>query len=211
LGNGDGTFQPATSIALEAAPVAVAVGDFNRDGRQDVAAVLNVLPSGTGGVAILLGNGDGTFEQGQILEVGMFPRGIAVGDLRGNGRQDLVVPSLNSGAVSVLLGNGDGTFEPARTVSSGLANAEPIDVAFADVNGDGQQDLVLADSYSNDVSILLGNGDGTFQPGRLYGTGFTPAGVAVGDFNGDGRPDVATADAGSNGVSILINGWRVKR
>jgi hypothetical protein len=128
-----------------------------------------------------------------------------VGDFRGDGHKDLAVANAFSNSVSVILGNGDGTFQPAQSVSPGVQGAEPYGIAIADFNGDGHQDLVLNNAYTDNVSILLGNGDGTFQPARLYGTRFTPFGVAVGDFNGDGRPDVATTNAGSNSVSILIN------
>src|SRR5260370_20006342 len=115
-----------------------------------------------GTVSILLGNGDGTFQPHVDYPVGIGPYSVAVGDLNGDGKLDLVVANYPSVfTVSVLLGNGDGTFKPQVTYPVGR---QPISVAVADLNGDGKLDLAVADFTDGFVSVLLGNGDGTFQP-----------------------------------------------
>src|SRR5207247_143990 len=155
---------------------------------------------------VLLGNGDGTFQPALSFAAGSNAVSVAVGDVNGDGRPDLVVADLglNTGysTVLVLLGNGDGTFQPARDFDVGT---HPISVAVGDVNGDGRPDLAVANAGSNNVSVLLGYGDGTFQPALSFAAGTYPVSVAVGDVNGDGRPDLATANYNSNDVSVLIN------
>jgi hypothetical protein len=133
---------------------------------------------------------------------------VAVGDFNGDGKPDLAVANFNwpnPGTVSVLLGKGDGTFLPAQSFPAGKY---PNSVAVGDFNGDGKPDLAVAnhgDIYGNGqgVSVLLGQGDGTFQPAQSFPAGSYPQSVAVGDFNGDGFPDLAVANYAW--VSILLN------
>src|SRR2546423_2725228 len=125
--------------------------------------------------------------------VGAGPYSVAAGDLNGDNRLDLVVANSLANSVSVLLGNGDGTFQPARNFDAGLGSG-PIWVLIVDVNGDGKPDILLANQSRNAVGVLLGNGDGTFQPPMNFDTaGNLPESIAVGDFNGDGKLDVAVA------------------
>jgi hypothetical protein len=134
--------------------------------------------------------------------VGTNPRGVAVADLNGDGRPDLVVTNFKSNTVSVLLGNGDGTFAAAHNFAVG---DEPSKGAvLADLNGDGRPDLAVANFGSNTVSVLLGNGDGTFAAAQNFATGTQPNGVVAADLNGDGRLDLATSNFGSNSVSVLL-------
>ncbi len=180
---------------------AVAVGDFNGDGKPDLAIAnfyyCNPYPTCTDGVVgVLLGNGDGTFRPAVGYDTGGSQAvSVAVADVNGDGRLDLVVANQLSDTVAVLLGNGDGTFQPAVTynLTSMYTGTIPDSVTVADVNGDGRPDLVVA-MYGTQVEVLLGNGDGTFQPPVIYGqlccgTGF----VAVADVNGDGKPDLVVA------------------
>src|SRR5205814_405368 len=132
------------------------------------------------------------------------PRSVAIGDVNGDGRPDLVVANDGSNSVSVLLGNGDGTFQ-AQTKYTTLG-ALPASVAIGDVNGDGRPDLVVAYEGPSGASVLRGNGDGTFQAQATYRTGDPPVSVAIGDVNGDGRPDLVTADYNNGAVSVLLNG-----
>src|SRR5215831_10388909 len=188
-------------------PVSVTVGDFNGDGIQDLAVANHEAYDGPDGISVLLGNGDGTFQAainfGSGGNVASF---VAVGDFNGDGVQDLVVANsgdFDSGNVSVLLGNGDGTFQTARSLGAG---SNPSSITVGDFNGDGIQDLAVANNgFSSDsVSVLLGNGDGTFQAAVNFGVGIRPAVVTVGDFNGDGIQDLAVANNGSNNVSVLL-------
>ena len=211
LGNGGGTFQPARTFATAGMnPVTVAVGDFNGDGRPDLAVTNSANTSSgavPGNVSVLLGNGDGTFQPARTLNVGITPAFVAVRDFNGDGRQDLAVANFRSSTVSVLLGNGDGTFLAARNFAAG---AGPLSFAVGDFNGDGVSDVAVANfdfniQGPNTVSVLLGNPDGTFQAPLSFGAGTNPDSVAVGDFNGDGLQDLAVANFNSNTVSVLIN------
>jgi hypothetical protein len=123
---------------------------------------------------------------------------IAVADVNGDGHLDLVVAYWNEGSVGVLLGKGDGTFQPVVKYNSGGTGAPSV--AVADVNGDGKPDIVVLNAWNQEgtVGVLLGNGDGTFQPPVTYDTGqySIPQSVAVGDLNGDGHPDIVVANFG---------------
>jgi hypothetical protein len=206
LGNGDGTFQNLVSYGVGAFPAGIAVADFNGDGITDLAVTNS--GGGTGNtVGVLLGNGDGTFQQQQTYTTGTNPYGIAVGDFNGDGIVDLAVTNSNADTVGVLLGKGDGTFQPQQTYPTG---ATPVGVAIADFNGDGTADLAVTNNNANSstVGVLLGNGDGTFQPQQIYTVGSSPVGIAAADFNGDGVPDLAAANefATPPSVSILLGG-----
>jgi hypothetical protein len=204
LGNGDGTFQAAKAYGTGGLyAFSVAVADVNRDGRPDV-LVTPCLASGCGRggeVSVLLGNGDGTFQTAvSYSSGGGDPFGLAVADVNGDGKVDLLISNLVDNTVGVLLGNGDGTFQPAVTYSSdpGSLPSVAISVGVADVNGDGKPDLLVVNqSVGGDgnnggaVALLLGNGDGTFQAAINYGSGaYQARAVAVADVNGDGRPDL---------------------
>jgi hypothetical protein len=197
LGNGNGTFQPAVTYDSGGySTSAVAVGDVNGDGNPDL-----VVSNGcgttsactTGSVSVLLGNGDGTFQPAVAYSSGGNQAlSVAVSDVNNDGKPDILVTNF-SGTVGVLLGNGDGTFQPVVTYSmSGGATG----VAVADVNNDGKPDLVViadagSDQYYAGVSVLLGNGDGTFQTAVLHGLDASyGTSVAVADVNGDGKLDI---------------------
>jgi YD repeat-containing protein len=202
-GNGDGTFQAQQQIAVGDAPNAAAVEDLNGDGKLDIVAA-NI---GSGDISVLLGNGDGTFQAEQRFSAGdgpfLGPRSIAVADLNGDSRPDLVTSNTGSEDISVLLGNGDGTFQAQQRV---MAGSPPGPVVAIDLNSDGKRDLIVApaSSGSNHIVVLLGNGDGTFQAGQSFLTGLFPSRVAVTDVNGDGKADVVTANFAAHDVSVLL-------
>src|SRR5213078_1140041 len=186
-------------------PSSVAVGDFNRDGRRDLA----VANRDSDSVSVLLGNGDGMFQRAVNYPVGScrgpdqhsFPWSVAVDDFNGDGLQDLVVATSGCQTVSVLWGKGDGTFE---LVGEFFAGISPVFVTVADLNRDGKKDLVVANFVSG-ASVLLGNDDGrSFQAPVSYTTGTQSWSVAVGDFNGDLLPDLAVANFDANTVSVLL-------
>jgi hypothetical protein len=179
------------------------VADFNGDGVPDLAVGGSYATT----VSVFLGNGDGTFQMARLLdgvEVGELT--LAVGDFNGDGMQDLAVASYHSNSVSVFLGNGDGSFQPA--VNFRPANGSfPDSIAVGDFNGDGMQDLVVSYLQWQDggnFSVLLGNGDGSFQAPRIFPVGIAGSqSVNVGDFNADGLPDLALGTGG--GLWVLIN------
>ena len=206
LGNGDGTFQPPKPFAAGDEPISLVAGDFNRDGRLDLAvADLGNFGTDPGGVSVLMGNGDGTFQGRQPSAVGGQPITVVAGDFTGDGRLDLATANYSSNNVSILLGNGDGTFQPQQQFAVG----QQADYMVAgDFNGDGRLDLAVADANSDFISVLLGNGDGTFQPPTEYAAGFAPDALVAGDFNGDGKLDLATEGfnyaTGSFDVAVLL-------
>ena len=203
LGNGSGGFTAASGspFAAGANPYSVAVGDFNGDGKPDLA----VANYSSNNVTVLLGNGSGGFTaaSGSPFAVGLLPVSVAVGDFNGDGKPDLAVANDADGNVTVLLGNGSGGFT-AASGSPFAAGANPFSVAVGDFNGDGKPDLAFANYSSNNVTVLLGNGSGGFTPasGSPFAVGTGPASVAVGDFNGDGKPDLAVANF--NNVTVLL-------
>jgi len=185
---------------FQAAPGAraIAVGDFDGDGSQDLAVTASSSVSTPGTLSILLGRGDGTFRQGATYTMGVEPFAISAGDFRGNGKLDLAVANYMSSTISILLGNGDGTFQPA--VNYSLNGALPNWIAVADLDRNGTLDLVVAEYYGaagpGSLDVLIGNGDGTFRPPVTYSTGTNgnAYAVTVADFNGDGVPDLAATD-----------------
>ena len=174
----------------------MAAGDFNGDGRLDLA-----VNEANGGIQVLLGNGDGTFQDGQQYEAVSTPVALATGDFNQDGNLDLAAADGVANQVSILLGNGDGTFQPPVDYAVG---DDPEAIVAADFNGDGRLDVATADAGSSEVSILLGNGDGTFSPAESYPVGDDPDALVAGDFTGNGILDLAVANAGSNTVSILL-------
>jgi len=214
VGNGDGSFQVPALISAGLNPVAIVVSDFNKDGKLDLAVADLHDPSSNdnGGISILVGKGDGTFETPVFYAVGLFPTSIAVGDLNGDGKPDLAVSTfaasfgLEVSSLNVLPGNGDGTF--AGYISTFTGHAEsgsvfPLSVVIAAFNPSGKPSV--AEVQRGVVSVLPGNGDGTFQGKLLFGADQLPFQLAVGDFNGDGKPDIVVANQGSNDVTILLN------
>jgi Bacterial Ig-like domain (group 3)/FG-GAP-like repeat len=177
--------------------VEIATADFNGDGILDLVAGEFYDSK----AAILLGNGDGTFREAGTYSA-CQAHGVAVGDFNGDGIMDIAVSNAGCGEVTILLGKGDGTFTEAGSFPTGSGSDSPYSVAVGDFNGDGKLDLVTADDQNNKVSILLGNGDGTFQPHASYPTGTDSWKVVTGDFNRDGLLDVAVA--GADGVSVLL-------
>jgi Big-like domain-containing protein/VCBS repeat protein/FG-GAP repeat protein len=204
LGNGDGTFQAAVTYSSGGSrAVSLVVADVNGDGKPDVLVAnqyFSFANRTTGGVGVLLGNGDGTFQPTLSFASGKgIGSSVAVADLNGDGKADLVVTTWGPGSMGVLLGNGDGTFQPVVTYPAGGPQASTI----ADVNGDGKPDVLIADGSG--AGVLLGNGDGTFQPEVMYSSGgSTPTSIVAGDLNDDGKQDLVVMNFDSRNVGVLL-------
>jgi len=204
LGNGSGGFSAASGSPVSAGsePRAVAVGDFNGDGKLDLA----VADAGGNTVSILLGNGSGGFTaaSGSPPSVGGYPDCITVGDFNGDGIPDLAVTNFASANISILLGNGSGGFSAASGSPLSVGN-RPYAVTVGDYNGDGKPDLAVANYGDNSVIILLGNGSGGFAAatGSPVAVGSEPEAIIAGDFYGTHKLGLAVVNAGENTVSIV--------
>lgn len=204
LGNGDGTFQGPLFFSAGNEPYSLVSGDFNGDGKLDLATA----GYWTAPVTVLLGNGDGTMQEPLFYSAGPAPYAITSGDFNGDGHVDLATANRYN-SVSVLLGSGDGTFQPYVNYDAG---SDPASITTGDFDGDRVIDIVTANrgdwtiNYRGSVSVLLGNGDGTFKQKVDYDTGGSGSySVATGDFNGDGWTDLVAANFWSRSISILLN------
>jgi FG-GAP-like repeat len=240
LGNGDGTFQ--TAVTYDSGGInarGVAIADVNGDGKPDLLVINESCSSSTtcssiqsitdGAVGVLLNNGNGTFQTAVAYDSGgIIATSIAVGDLNGDGKPDLVVAQCSGTAapycnpnyseVGVMLGNGDGTFQTALNYGEDPNSIGPNTVALADLNGDGDLDILVTNpatgdkgQYDSSLAVLLGKGDGTFQTVVTYDGGAGAAdGLAIADLTGNGKLDAVVAEtentvtgAGSYSVAVF--------
>ena len=195
-------FAPGPSVNSGTGPFCVVVGDFNGDGKVDLAFVV----PGKGKAHIALGDGTGNFTLVSPASTGNNPVSIAVGDFNNDGRLDLVSSNYNNNNLSVFAGDGAGNL---TRVSHNFPStgSQPLSVAAGDFNGDGKLDLAVANFGSNSVSVLLGDGAGNFSLASSPATGAFPVSLAVGDFNGDGKLDLAVANqCGSDDLCITSQG-----
>ena len=208
LGNGDGTFTVSTTTSsVGANPNELITSDFNGDGILDLA----VTAQSSNALTILLGNGDGSFMPSSAgpIAASQSPYTIVAGDFNRDGNADLAAADLYDDTISIWLGKGDGTFGPASSIHSG-SNGAPL--AAADFNGDGRLDLVVGvaatASIPDSITIVAGNGDGTFTSAAAGQPVDSRAitSFQIGDFNGDGVPDVAMVDAAAERIVVLVGG-----
>jgi VCBS repeat protein len=217
LDHADGTLAPAINLPVGvtngAQPYSAVIADFDGDGNNDLA--ISEETSGT--IIVRLGHGDATFGPEAPYAIdGTRDYFIIAADMNKDGKLDLVCANRNGDTVSVLLGRGDGTFRkaivssvgpPGVTLPGGRPWFGPYTVAAADVNHDGVLDLVTPNFVGNSVSVLLGIGDGHFDPAVefKFSAATTPYDIVVGDFNGDGKPDLATANTASDDLAIRLS------
>jgi hypothetical protein len=208
----DVTFGAGVTFPVGSKPTFLLAGDFNRDGNMDLAVANSgaiFMANDPGGLSILLGKGDGTFQSAVNYPASVNPSSIRAGDFNKDGITDLILTAAapNFGfALVVFIGNPDGTFKPGVVIPTDFG---PGPVAVADFNGDGNLDLVVPHCCGDsDITYLLGNGDGTFQQEKLI-TSASALTSAVADFNGDGKPDIAfvssTVNDFDSSVFIFLN------
>jgi hypothetical protein len=209
LGNGDGTFRPTRAFSTGVTPEAVAVGDFSGNGRLSIVTADQGFGSIPGDVGFLVGNGDGTFRPPILLGLslnGGAARSVAVGDLTGTGKLDIVAAvEGGTNGVGVLLGNGNGSFQdPVIYPASPGTDSLPIHVALGDFNGDSKPDIAVQSFLGSGpgLDVLVNNGDGTFRAPTEVTSGFGIGVMAVGDFTGDNSADLAVAT--SDVLSIYL-------
>jgi hypothetical protein len=197
-------FAPAANSPLQVyEPLGIAVGDFNEDGKADLAIAAGVK------LFAFLGNGDGTFAPAVNSPMRVpsppyddFPSPyvgtITTADFNHSGHLGLAVGLINNEAVVILLGHGDGTFAPSSAAFANALNWPTNAIGAADFNADGNLDLAIINGVAEQLPVVLGYGDGAFSTaGNLDNAGFA-VGVAVGDFNADGKPDAVVANSFSN-------------
>lgn len=180
-----------------------AVGDYNGDGKPDLAIANGYGPT----LSMLLNQGSGTFAPAVNYPLGFGPYSLAAADFNGDGKLDLATASLDTDTVRVMLGQGDGTFALPFSLPTGI---NPLSVAVGDFNGDGRTDLVASNWPEGTVSEYLNRGNGIFAPPVYYPAASPAARVTVTDLNGDGKPDLILAGhdqmpAVRGAVTVLLN------
>ena len=207
FGFGDGTFLlgKASSTGAQSYPFSLAIGDFNNDTQLDI-IVANYRSNNIG---VLLGNGSQLLAGVTTYTTGhqSQPHSVAVGDFNNDGRLDIVVANYGNDNVGILLGYGNGFFDTMKTYFTGTGSA-PYSVAVADLNDDQQLDIVVSNSQTDNLAILLGFGNGTFAIGAKHSTGTLsrPYTVAIGDLNNDNTMDLVVANSGTS-IILLLYGY----
>ncbi len=195
LGTGTGTFSTAVTYTIPADTYGCAIANLDADTAPDLVFAT------VGGLVTLKGNGDGTFQTFALQGAAIERRGVAPGDLNGDGRLDLVTGDYTSSRVLVFLGNGDGTFQPSVAY---LVGSSPRDMAVGDLDSDGKMDVVVVNSSAMFASVLLGNGDGTLRTPTQLPTTLGARTIQIADLNADSLPDVVVGET-DNGAAVSVH------
>jgi FG-GAP-like repeat/Bacterial pre-peptidase C-terminal domain len=201
LGKGDGTFLPQEVFPVGDKPYSVTLADLSGDGRDDIV----VANSANDTVSVLFNQG-GTkkyvgFAAQITLATGRQPFAVAVADLFGDGKLDVITANASDNTISVFRGNGNGTFLPRQTFAVG---SRPYSVAAVDLTGDGALDIVTANYRGDNVSVLLNQNDHSFSSQETFATDLAPVESVVADLNGDGRPDLIVPSNHDSAIGVLL-------
>lgn len=197
---GDGTFRGSISTSSVTSPWGITVGDYNHDGLDDLVALSQTNDT----VSILLGNGDGTFQAATSMATGDNPLQVRTGDVDGDTNQDLIAINETDGTISVFLGNGDGTFVSQAVYTAAAGGASLKDIQLGDLDNDGDTDIITSDVNNDQVSILINNGNGTFNARVSLDTTGHGYGTALVDLNNDGNLDLAYSDWSNNVLNVQL-------
>ena len=200
LGNGDGTFKASTLLTGVTAPARVSIEDIDGDGKKDI-----LVGGAASAISVFYGNGNGSFQAARSYDVG--GSGVAelmTGDFNSDGVKDIAVANKTTNSVRILLGTSTpGTFAAAVSYNTG-PGTQPAAITIDDFNNDGILDIATGNTTNASVSILLGNGNGTFKSFTTFTTGVLPFSVRSSDFDGDGKTDLLVANQSSGSVSVLL-------
>lgn len=204
VGTGDGRFIRIRDLPTgkSSGPYLVLIDDFNNDTLLDI-----VVGNGDGNnVGVFLGDGTGMFSEQITTYIESGPYALVAVDFNKDGILDLATANYESNDTSILFGNGNGTFKLANTFSTGEGSL-PYAVAYGDFNRDKREDLIIANSGTNNIGILLGDGNGRFQKQKTYSTGADSNAVeiTIGDFNRDNRLDFVSANLNSNTIGLFLS------
>lgn len=201
IGNGS-AFATMTNTITTHSPYGLAAGDFNSDGNNDL-----LITNGTSNtISLRLGNGTGIFGTPTNFTVSTNPQSVDVGDFNLDGKLDFANTNYFGDNVTVCLGNGAGSFSPAVSYTFGGTGTQPRTIKAADVNNDGNLDLLaVRGSTPAYLSVLIGSATGTFAPPINYSlTTNTPFDITINDFNGDGNKDAIVSSASNGTINVLL-------
>lgn len=206
LNQGDGTFAPKNDFPVGRGPYGLITGDLDLDGNLDLATV----NSTDGNLGVLLGVGDGTFQPQTTFPLGDNPLFLIAGDFDGDGDLDVAATNTDSHEIHILKNNGNGVFSSFTTFPSGDPAVQPQahmpgGIVTADLNGNGNLDLVIANSADDQIAVFMGQGDGNFQFSEVKDVGVSPQYPALGDLDNDGDLDLVVTHNGGADYSTLIN------
>ncbi len=198
LGNGDGSFQDVILRAAQGgigdSPNGLTVADVNSDGKQDIIQVNDgYSASYNGTIAINLGNGSGGYSSSTVITCSGRPSAVSTSDANNDGKIDLLITEANTGNVDLYLGNGDGSFK-TKSIIGNTSSSFTNQIQAADLNSDGNVDIVASSKTGNTMSVLMGNGDGTFKTRTNYAVGNAPSQIEIADIDSDGTQDIMISD-----------------
>jgi hypothetical protein len=203
---GDYSFAAAANYPACNGPYAIVAADFNGDGAQDLAVTNGYVTGSTDHMAILINNGDGSFAGPATYNYGNNLVSVDAADLDGDGDQDLVMANYLDNVIYVMKNNGSGTFGAPVSYATGYSPWErPSSVFAADLDGDGDKDLAVANSATDNVGVLKNTGVGTFAASTNYPAGEAPVSIFAADLDNDGDLDLVTANEDSDSISVLLN------